>query len=222
MNTLDQRLDRLAHRIPGATEVFFDHRLDFCNSGEQTLREAAARKALDPAAIAAELEALARETETESWDQAPDSALVEHILTRYHQRHRKQLPALINLAAQVESTHRDHPDCPAGLAEHLRQMLAELESHMQKEERILFPMILRGMTEMARAPASVMRHEHLDHGRALERLDRLTHYFSPPAEACEHWRALYREAATLARDLAEHIHLENNLLFKRIEERGGL
>ena len=30
------------------------------------------------------------------------------------------------------------PDCPTGLAEHLRTMGQELESHMQKEEQVLF------------------------------------------------------------------------------------
>lgn len=222
MNILDQPLAQLARQMPGATAVFFAHCLDFCNGGRQTLREASARGALDAEAIAAELEALGEQPETAHWDEAPNDLLIEHILTRYHECHREQLPELVQRAARVESVHRDHPQCPAGLAAHLEQMLAELESHMQKEEQILFPMILQGRTNMARAPASMMRHEHVDHGRAIERIDELTHNLTPPREACETWRKLYRGLAVLERDLAEHIHLENNLLFERIDAQGGL
>lgn len=222
MNTLDQPLGQLARQIPGATAVFFTHRLDFCNQGRQTLREASARMSLDAGAIAAELESLGERPEMENWDRAPSGALIEHILTRYHQCYREQLPGLVHLAARVESVHRDHPECPTGLADHLEQMLAELENHMQKEEQVLFPMILRGMTGMAQAPAAMMRHEHLDHGRALERIDQLTRNLTLPQGACNTWQTLYRGLAALARDLAEHIHLENNLLFERIDGQGGL
>ncbi len=221
MDTLDQPLGQLACRIPGATSVFFAHRLDFCNEGKQTLREAAARKGLGAEAIAAELDALKDQPATENWDQAANDVLIEHILTRYHERHREQLTELARLAARVELVHGGHPEHPAGLADHLEQTLAELERHMQKEEQILFPMILRGMTEMARAPVSVMRHEHDGHGEALEQINQLTRNLTLPEGACNTWRALYLGLATLERDLTEHIHLENNLLFARIDAQGG-
>ncbi|MBB3059249.1 iron-sulfur cluster repair protein YtfE [Microbulbifer rhizosphaerae] len=222
MNTLDQPLGQLARQIPGATAVFFAYRLDFCNGGKQTLREATAYKALDAEAIAAELDALIGQPETENWDRAPSGALIEHILTRYHEYHRQQLPQLIHLAARVESVHRGHPECPAGLADHLEQMFAELERHMQKEEEILFPMIMRGMSAMARAPVAMMRHEHHDHVQALQQINKLTRNLTLPNGACNTWYALYLGLATLERDLEEHIHLENNLLFERIDGLGGL
>ncbi|MGL1180974.1 hemerythrin domain-containing protein, partial [Vibrio parahaemolyticus] len=75
---------------------------------------------------------------------APTSALIDHILTRYHARHREQLPELIRLARRVESVHGDRPECPRGLADHLETMQQELESHMQKEEMVLFPIYKRG------------------------------------------------------------------------------
>lgn len=222
MNTLDQSLGQLARDIPGATAVLFAHRLDFSNGGRQTLREAAAHSALDAEAIVAELDTLRNQPETESWDRAPSDALIEHIVTRYHQRHRQELPVLVQLAMRVEAVHGDHPQCPSGLADHLKQMLVELQSHMRKEERILFPMIMGGTASGAQAPVAVMRHEHADHGLALERIDRLTRNLTPPAEACNTWRALYHGLASLGQDLAEHIHLENNLLFERIDGQGGL
>jgi regulator of cell morphogenesis and NO signaling len=221
MNTLDTSLGELAREIPGATALFYRHKLDFCCGGQQSLRDAAARKSLDAQALAQALESLkADPVEQSQLSALPDERLIEHILSRYHDRHREQLPELIRLAARVELVHGGHPECPAGLADHLDEMLAELESHMQKEEQILFPMILRGMHGFAKAPVSMMRHEHDHHGQALARIHRFTRQLTLPEGACNTWRALYVGLEALERDLMEHIHLENNLLFERIDGEG--
>ena len=57
--------------------------------------------------------------------------------------------------------------------------------------------------------------EHDSAGDALEKLRRLTSGFTPPADACNTYRALYFELAELESDLHRHIHLENNILFPR-------
>lgn len=72
------------------------------------------------------------------WNAASPADLIDYILARYHEVHRQQLPELIRLSLKVEQVHADSPDCPTGLAEHLRTMSQELESHMQKEEQVLF------------------------------------------------------------------------------------
>ena len=106
------------------------------------------------------------------------------------------------------------PDCPTGLAEHLRTMGQELESHMQKEEQVLFPLLARGHGAMAAMPITVMRMEHDDHGVALERLLALTNNITLPRAACNTWRALYLGLRAFKEDLMAHIHMENNILFE--------
>ena len=49
-----------------------------------------------------------------------------------------------------------------------------LESHMMKEEQILFPMIRQGQGSRTAGPVAVMEHEHESAGGALERLRELT------------------------------------------------
>ncbi|QVM98921.1 hemerythrin domain-containing protein [Pseudomonas sp. SORT22] len=139
--------------------------------------------------------------------------LIAHILTRYHDRHREQLPELIRLARRVEQVHGGHAQCPNGLADHLQDMQQELEGHMLKEEQVLFPMLQRGMGRQAGAPIQVMRMEHDQHGEALERLSLLTNDISAPEGACNTWRTLYRGLAEFREDLLQHIHLENDVLF---------
>lgn len=218
MSMVEQSLGQLARSIPGATQVFHEYQLDFCCGGKKSLAEAAAQRALDASQIEARLLALAGAASDErDWSQASPADLIDHILARYHEVHRQQLPELIRLAMKVEQVHADSPDCPTGLADHLRDMHQELESHMQKEEQVLFPMLARGHGAMAVMPITMMRMEHDDHGVALERLMALTHDLTLPRAACNTWRALYLGIGTFKQDLMAHIHLENNILFENAE-----
>lgn len=221
MNIFDQSLGQLARTIPGATAVFHKYQLDFCCGGKQSLRSAATKHSLDMNTLSAELEALGESSSDEDWMQATNQALIEHILSRYHDVHRQQLPELIRLSQRVELVHGGHSECPSGLAHQLEQLQAELEQHMQKEEQILFPMISRGITGMAVQPIAMMRHEHDEHGEALAVIEQITNGITLPKGACNTWRALYLGLENFKADLMEHIHLENNILFDRIDGHLG-
>ena len=218
MEMIDQSLGQLARRIPGATRVFDAHDFDFCCAGNRTLRTVAAAAGVDAEAIVAELRGLeerAASSQAEDWSTATDDLLVDHILRRYHAVHREQLPELIRLARKVEQVHGERAECPRGLADHLADMAQELESHMRKEETVLFPMIVQGQGQAATMPITVMRSEHDDHGDALRRLSELTDGITPPRGACTTWRALYTGLREFREDLMQHIHTENNILFER-------
>lgn len=218
MSYLNKRLGFLAKTIPGATGVFHKYQLDFCCGGNKTLAEVAITTPLDVQAISDELNALLlMNSHQASWDHASNADLIDHILKRYHALHRQQLPELIRLASRVEAVHAGHPECPLGLASYLEKMQADLEQHMCKEENILFPMLAGGAGHMAAGPVFVMRSEHEDHGEHLATLERLTHGIQHPKGACNTWRALYLGLQTFKEDLMEHIHLENNILFDRVD-----
>ncbi|MFD0668032.1 iron-sulfur cluster repair protein YtfE [Ramlibacter sp. MAHUQ-53] len=209
-------LGEIAARVPGATAVFRRHKLDFCCGGNVALDQAARAKGLDAQALLAELREAAPAPDGQAVP-TEAGALIDHLLARYHEVHRRQLPELERMARRVEAVHADHPQVPAGLAQHLEAMQSELLSHMEKEEQVLFPVLRRGGHPMAAHPITMMRHEHLEHGQALETLDRLTQEMTPPPGACNTWRALYTGLAQLKSDLMEHIHLENNCLFPAFE-----
>ncbi len=211
----DQTLGQIAVQLPGATAVFRRFKLDFCCGGQVSLALSAQAKGLDVAALLAELGALQR-TEPAATPSDP-SALIDHILERYHAVHRAQFPELVRMARRVEAVHREHPQVPAGLAELLEAMEEDLLGHMQKEEAILFPMLKAGGNPFVTQPLHMMRVEHIHHGAMLERLAELSHNATAPQGACNTWRALYAGIAQLQDDLVQHIHLENNLLFTQFE-----
>jgi len=218
MPLMEQSLGRLAREIDGATRVFDAYNLDFCCGGAQSLRAATEQAGVDAAPIVAELLQLSaqmNDNPQQRWEDASPDALIQHILDRYHAVHREQLPELIRLARKIEQVHGARADCPHGLGDLLAAMAQELESHMRKEEMVLFPMIQGGNGAMARMPIGVMRMEHDEHGVALRQMLQLTNDLTLPQGACATWQALYRGLDTFRQDLMEHIHTENNILFER-------
>jgi regulator of cell morphogenesis and NO signaling len=139
------------------------------------------------------------------------SALIDHILTRFHEVHRQQLPELIRLATAVESVHADHAAVPHGLAALLKSMHAELLQHMEKEEDILFPMLRRGGNPFVVHPIGMMRTEHDEHAERLADLMALAGDATPPVDACTTWRQLCTGIRQFADDLQRHIQLENDV-----------
>lgn len=208
-------IGEIATSLPGATGVFRKFRLDFCCGGDSALKDAAARRGADLDAIVGELASLDFSAESEA--PAETGELIDYILYRYHEVHRRQLPELVKLARKVEAVHADHPDAPHGLADLLQEMTGELEIHMRKEELILFPLMKNGRAQHADGPILQMRLDHDDHGERLRKLEAMTNGFSPPDGACRSWQALYAGAAKFMDDIMEHISLENNALFPRFE-----
>lgn len=139
--------------------------------------------------------------------------LIELIVTRYHDTHRREFPEAIRLARKVEAVHAGDAHCPNGLADHLAFMADDLESHQQREEQVLFPMILNGGSPMIRFPIARMMAEHADVEEQLLGLRRLTHDFHGRPGACPTWQALMTACRKLDSDLREHMRLENEVLF---------
>lgn len=212
MGFADRHVAEIAASLPGATQVFRAHKIDFCCGGNVSLAHAAEQRGVPLAALEGALAQLAGGA-SDVPQATPE--MIDFILARYHETHRRELPELIRLAARVEARHAQHPLAPHGLHAALQEMAQALDEHMQKEEQILFPMMKSGGHPMIHAPIGVMRHEHDEHGARLEQLEQLTHDCIAPNEACASWRALYAGVRKLVDDVREHVHLENNLLFGR-------
>lgn len=202
--------------------MFLRHHLDFCCGGRRSLADACQRRGLDPAQILRELaDEAQRGGDATRWDARPQAELVDHIEQHYHAAHRRDLPALIDAARKVERVHADKPDVPAGLGELLVAFARDLEQHMMKEERGLFPLLRRGARgETVYLPVRMMEADHDTHGLELAEIRRLTGDLRVPAGACATWRALYEGLAHLEAELMQHIHLENNILFSRATREG--
>jgi regulator of cell morphogenesis and NO signaling len=111
------------------------------------------------------------------------------------------------------------------------QLAEDMATHMAKEEALLFPAI-DDLSRAQRArtlpptspfgtvlnPVRVMEDDHRAAGALLQRLRELTHNYAPPEDGCTTYRLCYTELERFERDLHQHVHLENNILFPRALE----
>lgn len=217
-NSLGNRtIGGIAATLPGATAVFRRFKLDFCCGGDALLADAVRARGLDIGLVERTLAAL----DPGKTAPAPEatSALIDHIISRYHETHRRELPELVRLARKVEAVHAGHPEAPRGLADTLEAIQAELGEHMQKEETELFPLMRQQRDVGTELPMTQMRNDHDRHGELLRHLETVAQGFTLPEGACRSWEALYIGTDKLVDDVMEHIHLENNVLFPRFEHR---
>jgi regulator of cell morphogenesis and NO signaling len=60
--------------------------------------------------------------------------------------------------------------------------------------------------------------EHDAAGTILRELRALTSDYKVPADACISYQTLYQALEELEKDLHQHIHLENNILFPKAQD----
>ena len=209
-------LAELAVSHPGAARVFYRNRLDFCCNGRRALDQACQERGLDATQILDQIRAEdPLVPDVTRWADATLPDIVHHIVTVYHARLRDVLPTLVAMAQRVEMRHGEKPECPRGLAAQLERMHLAVLDHLAKEEQILFPLIVHGLGARAAAPVHVMELEHDDHSANLRAVRAMTTDLDAPEVACTTWRALYAGLQQLEQELMDHIHLENNILFRR-------
>jgi regulator of cell morphogenesis and NO signaling len=235
MTTLsgEMTVGEIAARHPAAARVFEAHRIDFCCGGGLPVSEACRARGLDPGAVLDEIERAGApgSSPERDWQSASLSDLVDHIIAAHHTYLKTELPRLAGMLEKVLAKHGErYPEVLHPVADVFGRLREELDSHLMKEELILFPLIrtleaasgpVQSHCGSVRNPIGVMVMEHDSAGTALGRLRELTSGYAPPADACNTFRALYHGLAELEEDLHHHIHLENNILFPRAVEREG-
>jgi regulator of cell morphogenesis and NO signaling len=157
------------------------------------------------------------------WD---TEALIDHILATHHAYVREAIPVLLAHTEKVARVHGErHPEVVV-IAKHFATVAEELQQHMMKEERVLFPYIRSlavARREGKRAdtphfgsaanPIRMMEAEHAVAGDTLYTVRSLSNNYTVPEDACTTYRVTYQELRQFEEDLHRHVHLENNILF---------
>ncbi|HEY8667591.1 MAG TPA: iron-sulfur cluster repair di-iron protein [Tepidisphaeraceae bacterium] len=223
--TLEATVGQLVVERPGRARVFENLGIDYCCGGKKPLGEACRDKGLDPQQLLAEIQA-ADTTTSESgrnWAAATITELADHIQSTHHALLKAEFPRLDRLTDKVATVHgQRHPDLLAVRATFV-EFKEELEAHMMKEERILFPLCrqidsgdaMESHCGSVANPIRMMMLEHDHAGAAMEKMRALTNGYVPPADACNTYRAMLDGLAVIEADMHQHVHKENNILFPR-------
>lgn len=136
--------------------------------------------------------------------------LTGYIVKTYHDKHRHDLPLILAECRKLEG----QAAYPIALTAQLDELFFILESHLAKEENILFPMIAQDNTGMMlQGPISVMMAEHEKLDEILREIQKTTCDFQSDDEAI---RNLYQQLSQFKEELMEHAQMEDNILFPKV------
>ncbi len=208
--------------------VFKDYGIDFCCNGDRSILEATATLKINSAILIDKLnDALSTKTDGEidfkSWSL---DLLADYIEKKHHRYVVKQLPVLTNYIEKICKVHGDnHPELKE-IKTLFEGCVAELTSHMVKEEKILFPAIRKMVDEAlsnkkelhfnfgsVQNPVTMMMHEHDAEGNRFRRIADLSNNYVAPSDGCGTYQVTFALLKEFEEDLHRHIHLENNILF---------
>lgn len=215
-----RRLGDLVAEAPARAAVLDRFRIDYCCHGQRTLAEACAADGVDVTEVLTALDA-APAASTGADHPTEPSALADHIESTHHAYLHAEFPELRALATKVRDVHGGrHPEL-IEVAALVEELIADLEPHLAKEERILFPAIRTLATAPDREfpfgtianPIGMMASEHDRAGELLAQLRAAARDYEVPDDACGSYRSLYERLTHLETDTHRHIHLENNVLF---------
>lgn len=214
-------LGALVAEQPARAAVFERLRLDYCCGGTQTLAGACREHGLELDAVQAALETSdaggidGGGCGERDWRDGSLGELCAHIVAVHHDGLRAAFPRIEGLLATVVRVHGAGHAELREVQEAFRQLRAELEPHLEREENVLFAACRElelGGAAVDEGLLSEHEREHAATGDALMPLRVLAGGYDPDSALCNTHRALLDELAAFERDLHRHVHEENNIL----------
>lgn len=214
-------------------DVFNKYGIDFCCGGGITLSEACRNKGISINQLSQEIREInSRKTFSGdnfiAWE---PSFLIDYIIATHHNFVRNKIGEISAYAEKVASVHGERLPENVEIFKQFTALTKELVQHLEDEEQTVFPLITsvsekrkRGIEpsdkelDELKKQLALMVGDHDGAGSIMANIRALSNNFSPPEDACTTFRILYQNLALFEEDLHKHVHLENNILFKKAEE----
>ncbi len=226
---LNQMLGDIVAEYPGAARKFNECGIDYCCHGNRSLKEALMDKDVNDDNFIGELNKdydkfLNSNENYIDWRNEDPRKLINHIVDTHHKFTFEILKELDELILKVTKVHYEHaPEQLLVVHKLFGELKIDLEEHLIKEEKDLFPMIFKYLdTKDSKerddifAYIGVIESEHRGAGHILSDLYRETDGYKLPEWACTTFKLVYMKLQELEKDLYIHIHKENSILFKMI------
>ena len=216
-----------------AAGVLKEYGIDFCCGGGISLARACEKKGVDLNQVANQIASLSSENTGfhQNFNDWEIDFLIDYIINNHHSFVRRKVKEIPAYAAKVAKVHGGrHPE-NVEIYRHFNTLAGEMIDHLESEEKRVFPLIKKiyaatknGDTpnaewiEQLRKELDLMEDEHEDAGDLMKVIHELSKGFTPPADACATYQILYQNLEGFENDLHRHVHLENNILFKKAEQ----
>lgn len=235
MISSEMTVREVAALVPESTRLFETLKIDYCCGGNRPLTEACASAGVEVDNVMAQLSALGKsgagDTATPDFQKLSLTELITHILETHHVFTKAEMRRIQALVEKVIGAHgANHPELLT-VGELFQRLCVDLNPHMFKEEQVLFPYIVamdQAETKdqpipfapfgTVKNPIRMMMTEHDTAGDILRKLRAVTSDYRVPSDGCISYQTLYQALEGFEKDLHQHIHLENNVLFPKAVE----
>ncbi len=225
MNTLLLKsVGEIASESPEKIEIFKKYNIDFCCGGNKTLKEACEESGIDATLIAGEFNAVSEygggknknyifSRKANDWNV---DFLIDYIVNIHHTFLRVRLPEAEEYTEKINRVHGErHPEIIKIRGLFLK-MYQALTVHLDKEEKEFFPLIKNMKASEIQKEINDAERDHEYVGHILKEMHALSSGYSVPKDACASYSHTYGLLRDIADDIMIHVHLENNILFKKI------
>lgn len=213
----------VALAFPNASDLLNRYKIDYCCGGNVSFKTACEQAGVNAQQVYQEIISQPTDTHSPLRDVAHWSAglLIDYIIEVHHRYVRESIPKLKGLLEKTCLAHgAEHPELMK-IRDTFQILALELEEHLEKEEKILFPEI-RYTTPDRHASLQIVLEdiddEHREAGNLIKSIRQLTHEYTVPEDACTTYTLAFKKLEEFERDLMQHIHLENNVLLKKISQ----
>ncbi|MHB8232684.1 MAG: iron-sulfur cluster repair di-iron protein [bacterium] len=218
----------IASENPEKIEIFKKYGVDFCCGGNKTLKEACDESSIDGTVIVGELNAVREDGGEKSKNYVSNQRandwdidfLIDYIVNIHHTFLRIHLPEATEYVEKIANVHGDHHPEIVKIRELFTKMTEALIFHLDKEEKELFQHIKNRENDGIKKEINDAEYDHEYVGHILKEMNFLSSGYSVPEDACASYRHTYKLLNDIADDIMLHVHLENNILFKKIQRDG--
>jgi regulator of cell morphogenesis and NO signaling len=222
------KLGDIVSGFPGASNLFMDYRIDFCCGGNRPLTEAINEKDLDESIILNQLNERYKKFQENNekfmdWAKESPGKLVDYIISTHHEFLKEELPRTSELVFKILKVHGVKHEELFNIHRLFNTLRTELEEHLVKEEELVFPLIKKydiekndENKEKIMKLINALESEHTGAGDIIKELREVANHYNVPKDTCRTFELTYKKLSEIEADIFQHIHLENNILFKNI------
>jgi regulator of cell morphogenesis and NO signaling len=221
-------IGEIVAEFPGATDIFYKYNIDFCCGGDRKLEVALDEENLGQEMIVTQLnknynEFLEQKEEFTDWVKESPTKLINYIINTHHQYLKEELPTISAYLFKILKVHGKGHEELFEIHKLYNSLRTELEGHLVKEEEFIFPLIKEyQITKDEKLKLRIIKgineleEEHTGAGDIIKELREVTNHYTAPKDGCNTYNISFSKLMELEKDLFQHIHLENNILFKNL------
>ena len=214
-------------------DVFLKHGIEYCCGAKWPLATVCMMKGIEEKVLAEELQKASRTVllpsalSFENWNV---DFLVDYIINIHHHYLEKTLPDLEIVLTDFTLDHSKKYPYLSTLQTLFNEFHNECLLHLKYEEEVIFPYtrqiahafknrdsFAHQLVRTLRKPVGKMIDQDLAlFANSIYQFRELTNNYTPPEKACTNHQVMLSKLKELDNDMAQHIYLENDILFPKI------